>query len=584
MELLSLTHSPCGILEFSTNTTLQKSSYICGQPLRLPNCARHPRTRKLRFRHCTAQASAGGSIRESAQASNKILNSSCDDPVFVAGATGKVGSRTVRELLKLGFRVKAGVRSRERAKSLVESVEKLEIRSSASPNSTPAVKRLEIVECDLEKPSEIGPAISNSSVVICCIGASEKEVLDVTGPYRIDYQATKNLIDAATASKVKHFILVSSLGTNKVGFPAAILNLFWGVLIWKRKAEEALIASGIPYTIVRPGGMERPTDDYKLTHNMVLASADTYFGGLVSNLQIAELMAFMAENRGLSSNKVVEVIAETTAPQLPFEELLTKVPPDSPVNFVEEMKSESEPKTAPDVSVFETTTLSVETKPVEMKASKPLSPYHMYEGYKPPTSPTPTPSTTSTCPPERLEDISVPAQAEKAEANDTEGQEEAHTQLKKTKPLSPYFVYEDLKPPTSPSPNPPAAKKSMVEDIASLSASSSNQPREATVPTNDTLKSSEKSLHQAKSRPLSPYPVYEDLKPPTSPSPSVPNSLSSLSVSFSTQPHVAVDATNDAPKSLQDSNKTKPQALSPYSMYEDLKPPSSPMPSSPRKC
>lgn len=59
-----------------------------------------------------------------------------------------------------------------------------------------AVEKLEIVECDLEKQDTIVPALGNASVVICCIGASEKEVLDITGPYRIDYQATKNLIDA----------------------------------------------------------------------------------------------------------------------------------------------------------------------------------------------------------------------------------------------------------------------------------------------------------------------------------------------------------------------------------------------------
>lgn len=61
---------------------------------------------------------------------------------------------------------------------------------------SPAVEKLEIVECDLEKPDEIGPALGNVSVVICCIGASEKEVFDITGPYRIDYLATKNLIEA----------------------------------------------------------------------------------------------------------------------------------------------------------------------------------------------------------------------------------------------------------------------------------------------------------------------------------------------------------------------------------------------------
>ena len=63
---------------------------------------------------------------------------------------------------------------------------------------SPAVEKLEIVECDLEKRDQIGPALGNASVVICCIGASEKEVFDITGPYRIDYMATKNLIDAGT--------------------------------------------------------------------------------------------------------------------------------------------------------------------------------------------------------------------------------------------------------------------------------------------------------------------------------------------------------------------------------------------------
>jgi hypothetical protein len=39
-------------------------------------------------------------------------------------------------------------------------------------------------------------ALGDAGVVICVVGAGEKEVLDVTGPYRIDYKATKNLIDA----------------------------------------------------------------------------------------------------------------------------------------------------------------------------------------------------------------------------------------------------------------------------------------------------------------------------------------------------------------------------------------------------
>ena len=62
---------------------------------------------------------------------------------------------------------------------------------------------------------------------------------------------------------------------------AAVLNLFGGILIQKRRAEVALENSGLNYVIVRPGGMERPTDSYKETHNVRLSRADTLFGGQV---------------------------------------------------------------------------------------------------------------------------------------------------------------------------------------------------------------------------------------------------------------------------------------------------------------
>lgn len=54
------------------------------------------------------------------------------DLVFVAGATGKVGSRAVRELIKLGFRVRAAVRSAERASSLVQSVQQLKLEDGTA--------------------------------------------------------------------------------------------------------------------------------------------------------------------------------------------------------------------------------------------------------------------------------------------------------------------------------------------------------------------------------------------------------------------------------------------------------------------
>jgi len=86
--------------------------------------------------------------------------------------------------------------------------------------------------------------------------------------------------------------------------PAGLLNLFWGVLVFKKKAEKALEASGIPYVIIRPGGMERPTDSYKRTHNVRLATRDKLFGGQVSRLQVAELIAATVTYPDAAQNKV----------------------------------------------------------------------------------------------------------------------------------------------------------------------------------------------------------------------------------------------------------------------------------------
>lgn len=478
--------------------------------------------------------------------------------IFVAGATGKVGSRTVRELLKLGFNVRAGVRSIQRAETLVNSVKQMKLDEALSDGSQP-IEKLQLVECDLEKPEQIKAALGNASIVICCIGASEKEIFDVTGPYRIDFLATKNLIDAAAAAKTKQFILVTSLGTNKFGFPAAVLNLFWGVLCWKRKAEEALLASGIPYAIVRPGGMERPTDSFKETHNLTLATEDTLFGGLVSNLQVAELLAFMAKNPTLSYCKIVEAVAETTAPLTPIGDLLAKIPPQravpSPPKEAEASK-EPEPVSASVSIATETPSMS---KPA---ATRPLSPYTVYEGLKPPVSPIPTAPGSSKV---VVEAVSAPStDSETSIKSETTAitSEPAPVVVKTTRPLSPYTAYENLKPPTSPTPTPSGSKK----------APSYTSETPAIAPESTTIVDVKEDPPQTLTSNNSPYYVYDNLKPPTSPSPSTP------SISPASTPPI----NNGSPiVSTPEKTTVKPRPLSPYHMYENLKPPTSPTPSRP---
>jgi hypothetical protein len=62
----------------------------------------------------------------------------------------------------------------------------------------------------------------------------------------------KNLT-AAMPPTLKHVAMCTSAGVERAdAFPFFIINLF-GVLTYKKAGEECVKASGIPYTIIRPG-------------------------------------------------------------------------------------------------------------------------------------------------------------------------------------------------------------------------------------------------------------------------------------------------------------------------------------------
>ncbi|EFJ52948.1 hypothetical protein VOLCADRAFT_78986 [Volvox carteri f. nagariensis] len=245
-----------------------------------------------------------------------------DNVVFVAGATGRTGARVVRELLESGFTVRAGARNVEAAESA------LSVAASYGIIKADQVKRVTVVPFDVGNVEGFAAAIGNANKVVCAVGAPEDQALNFSAPKKVDGEGSVALINKAAELGVTQFVLVTSLGTGKLGWPAGVLNLFGGVLLWKREAEKALEASGMAYTIVRPGGMERPTDDYKKTHNLVLKPRDSTFGGQVSRLQVAELVAATCRNPAAAENKVLELVAETTAPPRSFEELLEEIPQD----------------------------------------------------------------------------------------------------------------------------------------------------------------------------------------------------------------------------------------------------------------
>lgn len=235
----------------------------------------------------------------------------------VAGCTGRVGNRVVQQI----------------AASSREDFVKCLVRPSSLPKAQSmysGLKNIEVIDIDYDDEScqkKLVASMADCTTVICALGALGSDPLNFSQPYKVDGKFSQALIDAAVASpSVKRFILISSLGTDKIGFPASILNLFWGVLSWKRQTELKLIGSGLDYLIIRPGGMEKPEDDFEQTHNMKLHLASSTFGGLVSCRQVASLCTASVLNPDLTKDRIVEVTADPSFPKLSAVELLTNLP------------------------------------------------------------------------------------------------------------------------------------------------------------------------------------------------------------------------------------------------------------------
>jgi uncharacterized protein YbjT (DUF2867 family) len=215
---------------------------------------------------------------------------------LVAGATGQTGRRIVQELVDRQIPVRALVRDLEKGKEILPAA-------------------AELVVGDVLKPETLKAAIADCTVILCATGAAPS--FDPTGPYKVDYEGTKNLVEAAKAAGIEHLVLVSSLCTSKFFHP---LNLFWLILYWKKQAEDYIAKSGLTYTIVRPGGLKNEdTPDA-----IVMSSADTLFEGSIPRTKVAQV-AVAALTEPTARNKIVEIVARPEAPQTDFAQLFAGV-------------------------------------------------------------------------------------------------------------------------------------------------------------------------------------------------------------------------------------------------------------------
>lgn len=153
--------------------------------------------------------------------------------VLVIGATGGTGREVVREAQQRGLQVRVLVRDPAAARARFGTT-------------------VEYLVGDVREPAEMNEWMKDVDYVISALGSNVRRDPANT-PERIDYAATRDLAIAAAAAGVKHFVLVSSMG---VTHEEHMLNrMLDNILKWKLRGEDALRDSGVPYTVVRPGGL-----------------------------------------------------------------------------------------------------------------------------------------------------------------------------------------------------------------------------------------------------------------------------------------------------------------------------------------
>jgi uncharacterized protein YbjT (DUF2867 family) len=191
--------------------------------------------------------------------------------VAVTGGAGRTGSIVFKKLLERTneFEPVALVRTEKSRRALIK-------QSGAKPE--------QVVVCDVSNESSVKQALVGADKLVLCTSAVPQilplsiiklmvgKLFKKTGrpefkfrkggsPYHVDWLGAKAQVDAAKASGVKQVVVVGSMGGTD---PSNFLNtigrkeddvLSGNILQWKRKAEWYLTNSGLPYTIIHPGGL-----------------------------------------------------------------------------------------------------------------------------------------------------------------------------------------------------------------------------------------------------------------------------------------------------------------------------------------
>ena len=248
----------------------------------------------------TAAEAAVSATESSSTADAVSTEGESDEQILVVGASGRSGVYIIKALEAAGRSFKPMTSNIERARGKVEG-------------------DYDWVEGDVRDIDSMNAAMVGITHIISALGATQFE--GPNSPEFVDWGGTKNLVDAALLAGVKHFVIESAAGVTQEN---NAMNKYGNVMDFKLKAENYLRDSGMPYTIVRPGGLESIDSEGK---TIILKQGDDLpnHGGF-SRADVAALLLAAVGNPD-AYNKAFEPIYDEEATaggwQPAFSDLLT---------------------------------------------------------------------------------------------------------------------------------------------------------------------------------------------------------------------------------------------------------------------
>lgn len=220
--------------------------------------------------------------------------------VLVVGASGSVGRLVVEEALSQGHSVRALVRAAPRA-SLASGAD--------------------LAIGDLTRAETLVGALHGVDAVIFTHGSNGgKEAVEL-----VDYGAVRNVLTALKGRRVRIALMTSIGVTNRQG----AYNRQTQAHDWKRRSERLVRASGLAYTIVRPGWFDYNKPDQQ---SLVMLQGDTRHAGdpsdgVIARRQLAQVLVASLTTPS-AARKTFELVAEQGPAQADLAPLFAALAPD----------------------------------------------------------------------------------------------------------------------------------------------------------------------------------------------------------------------------------------------------------------